>query len=301
MSHMSSGSMDGTIANSIPYADSVEYTSSEASSRRSAPSEVTGREWLLAKVCHGSRILQQALTSCDGEKERLLLARELRGHVREAATCPHANHVLQMCLQRLDPSSMDLVVDELCEGGVAPIIRHKYGHRIILRLFESCRAQQLKAITDAILHDIVGLCEHAHGNYIVQAVLKHATEQHRADVRAVLIQNLRQMGQNVHGCAVLRSALREGRRDQQLLLARRLAEHPGSLISMASTRIGHLVVLHTLRLLPRAEHEIVVAILMEKAPVLQSTRHGSALLDVCSGALERQARILDYLSRTDTF
>merc|ERR1712217_99087 len=100
--------------------------------------------------------------------------------------------------------------------------------------------------------------------YVVQGVLRYAKEQATSCIREVLAQNLCQIGQSVHGCAVLRAALREGPRDQQVSFARSLANEPEVLSTIACSRIGHMVVLHALRLLPTPEEEYTIAKLLER-------------------------------------
>merc|ERR1712217_639496 len=138
--------------------------------------------------------------------------------------------------------------------------------------------------------------------YVVQGVLRYAKEQATSCIREVLAQNLCQIGQSVHGCAVLRAALREGPRDQQVTFARSLAKESEVLSTIARSRIGHMVVLHALRLLPSPEDEVMIAEMLEGAHIFSNTKSGRALLDLLSTSgtvVERSKLVRTYLARID--
>ncbi|CAK0893103.1 unnamed protein product [Prorocentrum cordatum] len=125
----------------------------------------------------GCRRVQQALDDARGPEACGRLAAELRGHVWDALRCPHANFVLQKCITTASPDACQFIVDELLQrghGALAQAARHRYGCRIVERLLERCRPEQVEQIVDCILDDAVTLCMHPYGNYVAQHLLEHA-------------------------------------------------------------------------------------------------------------------------------
>merc|ERR1719199_226882 len=113
-----------------------------------SPSPLQGQVWDLARYQQGSRDVQQELDDAD-DYTRVVLSRELQTHVWEASKCPHANHVLQKCIETLRPSDSQFIIDELLQSGpraVARAARHPYGCRVLQRLLEHCSADQMKTI-----------------------------------------------------------------------------------------------------------------------------------------------------------
>eukprot|EP00443_Scrippsiella_acuminata_P031154 CAMPEP_0115354862 /NCGR_PEP_ID=MMETSP0270-20121206/98810_1 /TAXON_ID=71861 /ORGANISM="Scrippsiella trochoidea, Strain CCMP3099" /LENGTH=190 /DNA_ID=CAMNT_0002777219 /DNA_START=42 /DNA_END=611 /DNA_ORIENTATION=- len=92
--------------------------------------------WKLSRDQDGCRVVQQALEEADSDEARSALVETLRGHVWEAALCPHANHVLQKYIVTMKPAACQFMVDELAQRGPAgssKLARHKYGYRVFQR------------------------------------------------------------------------------------------------------------------------------------------------------------------------
>lgn len=64
----------------------------EASDVSSAVEALVGHVWDLSRHPLGCRLVQLAMERCS-QKQAAILASELRGHVQEAMTSPHANYV----------------------------------------------------------------------------------------------------------------------------------------------------------------------------------------------------------------
>merc|ERR1719414_1768603 len=81
------------------------------------PFELRGRVWLRSQDQVGCLEVQSALEEssrevCDA------IASELRGHVWEAVEHPHANFVLQKCIEQLSSRGSQWIIGELFGWGV---------------------------------------------------------------------------------------------------------------------------------------------------------------------------------------
>eukprot|EP00425_Heterocapsa_triquetra_P002698 CAMPEP_0195056400 /NCGR_PEP_ID=MMETSP0448-20130528/4810_1 /TAXON_ID=66468 /ORGANISM="Heterocapsa triquestra, Strain CCMP 448" /LENGTH=356 /DNA_ID=CAMNT_0040086221 /DNA_START=59 /DNA_END=1132 /DNA_ORIENTATION=- len=202
-----------------------------------------GRIWGLSRDPRGCWEVQQLLESVSAEEERVAIAAELRGHICEAARCPHANYVLQHCIKVMKPNSVQFMIDELTfkgPGAVSQAARHKYGCRIVQRLLEFCPPAQVKKLADGLLHDVVALSLHPYGNYVMQHLLAHGTAEQQRHLARLLAEHAAEVSGHACGCAVMGKAMELCGHEDQAAIARVLLNSPGGLSSvMARTRLGH--------------------------------------------------------------
>mmetsp|Transcript_113795 Transcript_113795/g.179061 ORF Transcript_113795/g.179061 Transcript_113795/m.179061 type:complete len:390 (+) Transcript_113795:45-1214(+) len=207
-------------------------------------SSVKGHVWSLSQDADGCREVQEAFDEAISEQDRVLLAMELVGHVREAVECPHANHVLRKCITTMLPSSVQFVIDEFVKGGAEAMreaARHRYGCRILEALLKKCSVEQMCGLVHYFLNDSLALMTHMYGNFIVQRLLEHGTQEHRRFLCAVIQMNILIIATNFYGAVVVGSALTYGARDDQLLLARTILVVNGLLRSLMRFRHGEIV------------------------------------------------------------
>jgi len=235
------GSSSG--ASSLP-----RYTSGQSSA---TPAGVLGNVWHLSRNAQGCRLVQEVLDTCSPDVQ-LGMALELKGHVREALRCPHANHVVQKLVSVLQPTDIQFVVDELVSTGrmlVSQFARHRFGCRVLERLLERCSAQQVQPLVQEVVQDAVALAAHAYGNYVVQHVLEHGSAACIRELSASLGAYVSTLGHDPYASAVVAKALARGPVDVRLELACKLHACPGLLLAMARTRHGHLAARQVLELL----------------------------------------------------
>merc|ERR1712190_562957 len=136
---------------------------------------IRGRVWTLSQDADGCRKVQELIEDCtDGEQEGI--AAELQGHVWQALVCPHANHVLQKCIMSMRPQTCQFIIDELImEKKVASGAQLKYGCRVIQRLLEHCREDQVHEICEKLLASGIELSGHHFGSYVMQHLAEYGT------------------------------------------------------------------------------------------------------------------------------
>jgi len=241
--------------------------------------QLEGRVWSLSKEAHGCRQVQTALDSAPSDAAREALALELRGHVLEACKCPHANHVLQKIILLLPASSLQFIVDELMAGAIAPMVRHKYGCRIIQRLVEHCCASQVHKLVEIALKDIPTLGRHPYGTYVIQNILQHGTHEHRRRIVAAVIKGIGVLGAESNGCAVVSAALSYGLDRDRYALAQVVLREHGLLCFMANSRHGHTAAMRVLDLLGGDDQVVARARLQAQAASLRLSRYGRIVVE----------------------
>jgi len=197
---------------------------------------VVSTAWPLALTRNGCRVVQQAI-DVGSLKDQKAIVEKLHGRVLEAMLSPHANHVLQKCIEILPGESMSFVLTEL-QGNGAFAARHRFGCRILQRLIEHCPASQAEGIISEVMVDTATLCRHQYGNFVVQHILQHASSEHRSAVAEVLCEDTirlakHRVASHVLSCAMVHCAPAD---------VHKLTQVVGSLRGLSRREYGSFVV-----------------------------------------------------------
>jgi len=133
---------------------------------------VVGRVWGLSQQAQGSREVQRKLEEAQSEGGREAILEELRGHVKAAARDPHANHVLQRCIELCLPAASQFVVEEVLESGPIGIALHKNGCRVMQSLLKRCSDESVHRLVAALLPEFSKMAQHQYGKFVVLCFLE---------------------------------------------------------------------------------------------------------------------------------
>jgi len=254
---------------------------------QSGSQPLSGQVWRLARDGAGCRALQEALHAAPSNESRGALAAELRGRVWPAMRHRHANHVLQKCIVTMRPSELQFIIDELCakgSDGVGRAARHAYGCRILQRLLEHCRADQLEGMVEGLLADAAALSKHVYGNFVIQHLMEYGLSVQRHGLICELVKSTQELGRDIHSGAVVAKAMSYSCPEDQLLLARALIREEGAIAAMARTRHGSLATKLVLQAVGGAEKDEAVRQIEEELPLLMARRYGRAVVASLRGA-----------------
>mmetsp|Transcript_40737 Transcript_40737/g.86745 ORF Transcript_40737/g.86745 Transcript_40737/m.86745 type:complete len:432 (-) Transcript_40737:141-1436(-) len=218
----------------------------------SASRTVLGSVWPRARDPVGCREVQTALDKASSNEERNAIAMELRGHVWEALRCPHANYVVQKCIATMPAEASQFIIDEIIKrgpGSATQTARHRFGCRILERLFECCKPSQVRRLVEDIVSEAAVLSTHPYGNYVVQHVVDFGEAHQQRRLAKALGGQVLTLAQDSYGSAVVAKVLSRGDTEGRVSLARAAATSPGLLVIMARTRHGHVAVRQALQLL----------------------------------------------------
>lgn len=214
-----------------------------ASGEHAIDPSIRGRVWELSQQSIGCREVQRGFDCHQNKADKARLAFELRGHVLEALVCPYANHVLQKCINSLQPSDLQFIIDELLSvpGAVERSAMHKYGCRIVQRLLEACPSNQVAGMAETLVSKADLLIQHAYGNYVMQCLLQNGTIL----IKRRLVQRLVELPllgvcSNVCSRAVVKVALCEAAEEDALMLTRSITQTPGLVSRLAREKCSIL-------------------------------------------------------------
>jgi len=222
----------------------ADWQSELADSSTDGDASLVGQVWVLSQDPAGSRQVQGAMEAAGSHEALEALAAELHGRVAKAMRCPHANHVLQKCIELMRPEALQFIVDELSARDclVVQAAKHRYACRIVQQVLRKCPASQTGTLAEALLRDAIVLACHTIGHYTIQQVLELGTEDQRYRLVRVVEQNMRSIGQSSPGGAVIRAAMAYAASEDKIWVARAVLQDPDVLLCLASGKQGSAVV-----------------------------------------------------------
>jgi len=201
--------------------------------RRTVP-DIKGSVWRLAASPTGSRLLQEILEVGDAQVKAQVV-KELEGHVQEAwdntEAAPHANYVLQKCVEVMPPPLCLFIRDEMVQSAKDAACS-KYGCRILQRLIEHFDNSKMEPLLAQILAEetLPSLMVSKYGNFVVQCVLEHGSQQQRSLVASVLGTDaqLRALAENSYASHVVQRAMMHCSEQEQRLIVQKVLGMEGN-------------------------------------------------------------------------
>jgi hypothetical protein len=218
----------------------AQLSSDDQAVRNSILAWVVKNLWVLASTADGCRIVQLAMEVGDASC-KAAIARQFHGHVLEAASLPHANHVLQKCIYALPAPQLQFVLDEL-KGNVGAVARHRYGCRVLEKLLENFPRSHVQGLVEEVLEGVERLCRHAFGNFVIQHILEHGTDGQRQRVASVLCNDTMRFAKHRVASHVVKAALLNCNQHDKDMLVRALTMDASELSDLAHHHCGSFVV-----------------------------------------------------------
>lgn len=190
--------------------------------------------WDMARHHDGSRQLQNYMdTATSSEIQRLSVA--MTGDVRRWTMAPYASYVVEKFIYILKQADFQFVIDELLDidnNGVLDVAKNSNGSRVLERLFELGREEQVDPIVGSLSPHAAELSIHRYGNYVLQSVFEHGTPHQArlltcgyvAGARSWLPRGLRDLDFGRSRFWIVPSLFHAATKDQKLLLCVLLLE-----------------------------------------------------------------------------
>lgn len=207
---------------------------------RATLDEVVNSAWELALTKRGSRIVQKAMEAGGAEDQKQIL-RQHHGHVLEALKSPHANHVLQKCIEMMPPDLLEFAMQEM-QGEATFAARHRFGCRILQRLIEHGHPSQTEDLISELLGDSARLCRHQYGNFVIQHILVHGMSAHRSAIAKMLCEDTVRLAKHRIASHVLSCAIAHCAAKDVQTLTGVVLQDAGQLADLSRRQYGSFVV-----------------------------------------------------------
>lgn len=172
----------------------------------------------------------------------MVLADTLRGHICDAVKSPHANFVVQKCIEVLRPVAFQFIIDELMGDSLGCMAEHKFGCRVVMRLLELSLPHQVRQVVGVVMPSISKLARHRYGNYVVQSMISNSATEQRHRILGTLRQEIALMCQDHYGSSVVRTVLKSGDDSDRAPLALAILKSQGLVKQLVHTQHGQAIV-----------------------------------------------------------
>lgn len=202
--------------------------------------------WLLKAVKelaleeHACRLVQKALGIADRELRTKLL-QQLEPHAVELYESQHGNHVLTKVVEVIPSAYLGPMIQQLEDKGWEEVAKHRFGCRVLERLIEHAKPEQISGLIAMALNKSEMLSRHPYGNFIVQHLFEHVPEC-RHDLLATILQQIPSLSMHRTASHVVQRALDYCDEDAQALIVQTFfASTSPDLVEIASGRYGSYV------------------------------------------------------------
>jgi Pumilio-family RNA binding repeat len=221
---------------------------------------------------YGCRVVQKAL---ECEDINLGIVSHLKGHVVELVCDQNGNHVIQKCVEYIDA---DFVIKEF-ELDAVNLSRHRYGCRVIQRIFEN--SSNCEDAVRKIIEKTPLLVEDQYGNYVIQHILEHGVE---SDKRKIMKKLTGKMGEySIHKFAsnVVEKCVLFGSGCERRQMLEAILESDSGVpraVSMACDKFGNYVIQRMLDVLPETEKGRLVKLLRSSLAELKKSTYSKCIV-----------------------
>eukprot|EP00803_Ostreobium_quekettii_P002535 evm.model.scf_736EXC.5 EVM.evm.TU.scf_736EXC.5 scf_736EXC:32512-37009(-) len=231
----------------------------------------------LSLQMYGCRVVQKALEVLDKEVSRTLVS-ELDGHVMRCVHDQNGNHVIQKCIECLPSRTISYIVDCFLSQ-VQALAVHPYGCRVIQRILENCdEAEKKHVVAEEILSNAKKLSQDQYGNYVVQHIVQHSTDEDRERVVNQLAPCAVALSQHKFASNVMEKCLVHGNDAQRRLLIEKVvgedAARSEDLMQMMRDQYGNYVVQRILEVCDKDRRELLLSCVRTNLETLKKYTYG---------------------------
>ncbi|GAV51004.1 hypothetical protein ZYGR_0AD01870 [Zygosaccharomyces rouxii] len=134
----------------------------------------------IASNPHGTRALQKLVECVSTEEEAQIVINSLKGSIVELSKDLNGNHIVQKCLQKLQPKDVQFIFDAACQH-CTEIATHRHGCCVLQRCLDHGSKAQCQALCNILLKHVDHLTLDPFGNYVVQYIITKEVEQDSYD------------------------------------------------------------------------------------------------------------------------
>lgn len=184
------------------------------------------------------------------------------------------------------PADLQFVIDEIMQGArVLQMARHKFGCRILQRLLENCRHDQMASIIDIILSRALACSQHMYANYVMQHVCEFGSLAQQRYVAELLAQHAPIVAEDTFAASVAEMIFIHAEKDCAVSLAMGLLTKEGVVSWMSHSRRGHAAVKAMLCILKGADLDIACKQILSNR-TYHTTRYGRSIASLAKGLSE---------------
>ncbi|XP_028653234.2 pumilio homolog 2-like isoform X7 [Erpetoichthys calabaricus] len=248
---------------------------------------IRGHVLPLALQMYGCRVIQKALESISTDQQVISfllqneMVKELDGHVLKCVKDQNGNHVVQKCIECVQPQALQFIIDAF-KAQVFVLSTHPYGCRVIQRILEHCTAEQTQPILDELHQHTEQLVQDQYGNYVIQHVLEHGRSEDKSKIIGEIRGKVLALSQHKFASNVVEKCVtHSSRAERALLIDEVCCQNDGphsALYSMMKDQYANYVVQKMIDMAEPAQRKIIMHKIRPHIATLRKYTYGKHIL-----------------------
>ncbi|XP_036891377.1 pumilio homolog 2 isoform X4 [Sturnira hondurensis] len=243
---------------------------------------IRGHVLPLALQMYGCRVIQKALESIASDQQVISeMVKELDGHVLKCVKDQNGNHVVQKCIECVQPQSLQFVIDAF-KGQVFVLSTHPYGCRVIQRILEHCTAEQTLPVLEELHQHTEQLVQDQYGNYVIQHVLEHGRPEDKSKIVSEIRGKVLALSQHKFASNVVEKCVTHASRAERALLIDEVCcqnDGPHSaLYTMMKDQYANYVIQKMIDMAEPAQRKIIMHKIRPHITTLRKYTYGKHIL-----------------------
>lgn len=220
---------------------------------------------------HGTRALQKLVEQVLSSKEAQYIIDSLSPHVVSLSRDLNGNHVVQKCLQRLNPADNQFIFDTASQS-CAEIATHRHGCCVLQRCLDHGNSKQREQLSLKVAEIATTLSLDPYGNYVVQYVLSRGDDRSIAIILDHIRVNIISLSLHKFGSNVIEKTLRTRRLSDSVIDV--LLENSSQLSVLLNDPYGNYVLQTALDVATATHLNRLAQTLQPLLPNIKNTPHG---------------------------
>lgn len=122
---------------------------------------------------HGTRALQKMIEFISTHEQVLMVIDALKMNVVQLIQDLNGNHVIQKCLNHLDPKDAQFIFDAVAKH-VVVVGTHRHGCCVLQRCIDHAAGHQKVQLVQSVTDQVYALVQDPFGNYVVQYIRQYS-------------------------------------------------------------------------------------------------------------------------------
>jgi len=178
----------------------------------------------ISRNIHGTRAVQKTIELITHPQEIKYVREALKGNVVSLIQDLNGNHVIQKCINKLEPNDNQFIYDAVARHCVQ-VSTHRHGCCVMQRCIDHASSQQKIMLIEEIINNALVLVQDAFGNYVVQYILDFNSDEVCQKVAEKLIVSLYALSLQKFSSNVIEKCLKVGNEKTVKMITRELINY----------------------------------------------------------------------------
>lgn len=225
---------------------------------------------------HGTRAVQRIIECLSAEEQVRTVCNALKPAAVELMKDINGNHVIQRCLQRMEPVHNQFVYDAVANK-CFELATHRHGCCVMQRCMDYASPSQRNQLAQQINTRALALVQNPFGNYVVQYVLDLNDPVYTSDIVRRLRGHLADLSVQKFSSNVVEKSLQLAARDTRRLLIDELISDEATMRRLLHDPYGNYVIQRVLQVAEGSQLDRICEAIRPHLPSLKQSPYGKRI------------------------